>query len=372
MAGSADHAYARGAGPERTSTSRENEDLPMIRTTRMLLALFLAAPHALATDVVPTVLASTHDAPVDGTADNFNGSPFEGLIRLVASQEDRAIHEYSVAAFTGQTLLNATLTGRVAVNNAFDNGVRTFEFRLYAGNGAADLSDHSIAAVLVGTGSYHPPMQSSFAYSFDVTSQVAALLGGGATWIGLRVQATSTPNFPNILDVDLTTKLAIDVSSTTGASYCSGDGSATACPCGNASAPGANQGCLSSLGTGGTLRADGLASVSNDGLTLRGAGMPNSSALYFQGTSTLNGGNGLSFGDGLRCVGGSVIRLGTKSNVAGSSQYPAAGDALISVRGLVPAPGGSFYYQVWYRNAAAFCTSSTFNLSNGWTVTWSA
>jgi len=342
----------------------------MIRRSFALLALLLAATHAEATDVVPTVLASTHDAPVDGNADSFNGSPFEGLIRLVASQEDRAIHEYPVAAFTGQTVLNATLTGTVAVNNAFDNGVRTFEFRLYAGNGAADLSDHSIVAVLVGTGSYHPPTQTSFAYSFDVTSQVATLLGGGATWIGLRVQATSTPNFPNILDVGLTTKLAIDVSSTTGSGYCFGDGSATACPCGNASAPGANQGCLSSLGTGGTLRGDGLASVSNDGFTLRGAGMPNSSALYFQGTSTLNGGLGLAFGDGLRCVAGSVIRLGTKSNVVGASQYPAAGDPTVSVRGLVPLAGGQYHYQVWYRNAAAFCTSSTFNLSNGWSVTW--
>jgi hypothetical protein len=28
-------------------------------------------------------------------------------------------------------------------------------------------------------------------------------------------------------------------------------------------------------------------------------------------------------------------------------------------------------YQVWYRNAAAFCTSSTFNLSNGYRVVWS-
>ena len=28
------------------------------------------------------------------------------------------------------------------------------------------------------------------------------------------------------------------------------------------------------------------------------------------------------------------------------------------------------YYQVWYRNAAAFCTPSTFNTSNGYAVTW--
>jgi hypothetical protein len=31
---------------------------------------------------------------------------------------------------------------------------------------------------------------------------------------------------------------------------------------------------------------------------------------------------------------------------------------------------GTRTYQVWYRNAAAFCTASTFNLTNGWRTTW--
>jgi hypothetical protein len=339
----------------------------MIRSALLLLAF--AAPSALATDLSPTIKASTHDAPVDGNADSFNATPFEGLIRVVASQEDRALQEFDVSAFAGLTLQSATLSGTIYVNNAFDNGVRTFDFLLYAGNGVADLSDHAIPAVVVGTGSYHPPAQTSFTYSFDVTSQVAALIGGGATWIGLRAQGSSTPNFPNILD-DVSSRLAIDALPATGAAFCFGDGSAAACPCGNSSAPGAQQGCLSSLGTGATLRADGVASVANDTFTLRGALMPNSSALYFQGSTSLNGGLGLAFGDGLRCVAGTVIRLGTKSNVGGASQYPAAGDPPVSVRGLVPGAGGQFHYQIWYRNAAAFCTVSTFNLSNGWSVTW--
>jgi hypothetical protein len=97
--------------------------------------------------------------------------------------------------------------------------------------------------------------------------------------------------------------------------------------------------------------------------------MPSSSALYFQGTSQLGGGAGSVFGDGLRCVGGTIIRLGTKNNVAGTSTYPVAGDASVSVRGAVSA-GDVRMYQVWYRNAAAFCTSSTFNLTNGVEVSW--
>jgi len=97
--------------------------------------------------------------------------------------------------------------------------------------------------------------------------------------------------------------------------------------------------------------------------------MPNSSALYFQGTGQVNGGMGVAFGDGLRCVGGTVLRLKVVTNAAGSSQYPQAGDPSVSVRGQITMPGVR-NYQVWYRNAASFCTSQTFNLSNGWSVTW--
>jgi len=154
-----------------------------------------------------------------------------------------------------------------------------------------------------------------------------------------------------------------------GTAYCFGDGSATACPCGNASAPGAGEGCLNSLGVGGRITAAGSASLSNDTLVLTGSQMPNSSALYFQGTTRQNGGLGVVFGDGLRCAGGSVLRLGTKANAGGTSQYPAAGDLPVSVRGFVTAPG-TRTYQCWYRNAAAFCTAATFNLTNGIGLTW--
>jgi hypothetical protein len=71
----------------------------------------------------------------------------------------------------------------------------------------------------------------------------------------------------------------------------------------------------------------------------------------------------------LRCAGGNVNRLGAKMNAQGASQYPAAGDAHVSAAGVVTAPG-TRTYQVWYRNAAPFCTPSTFNLTNGWEVVW--
>jgi hypothetical protein len=67
-----------------------------------------------------------------------------------------------------------------------------------------------------------------------------------------------------------------------------------------------------------------------------------------------------------------VIRLGTKTSVGGTSAYPGPGDSSVSVRSLSPPGGGTRYYQAWYRNAATFCTPSTFNLSNGLRVDWGA
>ncbi len=151
--------------------------------------------------------------------------------------------------------------------------------------------------------------------------------------------------------------------------YCFGD--TGNCPCANVGTAG--NGCPSSVNPGGAnLAATGTASVGADTLVLAGTGMPNSSALYFQGTTQINGGLGAPFGDGLRCAGGAIIRLGTKQNAAGASQYPDAGDALISIRGSIPGAGATRTYQVWYRNAANFCNAETFNLTNGVMIVWGA
>ncbi len=151
--------------------------------------------------------------------------------------------------------------------------------------------------------------------------------------------------------------------------FCYGDGSGTACPCGNASLVGDNEGCLSSLNTGGKLIGGGGTSVSSDTFHLTGSRMPSSSVLYFQGTTRAAGGAGAAFGDGLRCAGGTVVRLGQKTNVNGGSVFPSGADPLVSVKGAVGA-GDTREYQAWYRNSAAFCTSSTFNLTNGVEAVW--
>jgi hypothetical protein len=152
--------------------------------------------------------------------------------------------------------------------------------------------------------------------------------------------------------------------------FCFGDGSGTACPCANHSPVGAGEGCLTSFGVGGKLTVTGNASLAADTVVLAGSQMPNAPALYFQGTTQVNGGLGSLFGDGLRCAGGTVVRLKQITNAGGASQYPEAGDPSVSVRGLVTMPG-SRTYQIWFRNNAPFCTPDGWNLTNGVEVPWS-
>jgi hypothetical protein len=75
--------------------------------------------------------------------------------------------------------------------------------------------------------------------------------------------------------------------------------------------------------------------------------------------------------DGLGCVGGSVVRLGSQPIGGGSAFYPDVGDPSVSVRDSVPALGGTFTYQCFYRNATAgFCPPATSNRTNALAIAW--
>jgi hypothetical protein len=158
----------------------------------------------------------------------------------------------------------------------------------------------------------------------------------------------------------------------TSSAFCFGDGTGAACPCANNGASG--NGCANSSNANGAhLSTSGVPSASHDTLVLVGSSMTSSSSvLYFQGTARIASGMGAPFGDGLRCAGGNVIRLGIETNVGGASSYPGLpADPPISVSGAIPSIGGvTRHYQAWFRDAASFCTASVFNLTNGVSVTW--
>ncbi len=150
-------------------------------------------------------------------------------------------------------------------------------------------------------------------------------------------------------------------------SFCFGDGSGTACPCSNSGASG--RGCANSANAAGALLdMTGVPSTVDDTLALQLVGVPSTATCTFlQGSSAVAA---VPFGDGLRCAGGTLVRLATKAAVGGASGYPQAGDPPISVRGSVPIGGGTFAYQVSYRDPASCCTSLTFNITNGVLVNW--
>lgn len=160
-----------------------------------------------------------------------------------------------------------------------------------------------------------------------------------------------------------------------GDSFCSGDGSlATPCPCLNTGASG--RGCANSANpSGAQLVATGWTELDPvtglDGVTLRGSGMPATvSAIYLKSDASDPAGS--TFGDGVSCLTGSLIRLRTKVNVGGASHFPEAGDPSVSVRGATPPGSGlTAHYAVYYRNAAAgFCPPATHNISNAVSLTW--
>ncbi len=149
--------------------------------------------------------------------------------------------------------------------------------------------------------------------------------------------------------------------------FCLGDGTGAPCPCGNSGTAG--RGCAnSSFAAGALLTGAGNASVASDTLVLSSASLTGSTCVYFQGSLQQSP---VVVDDGLGCVTGSVIRLGTKSIALNASSFPQPGDPLISVRGALPGAGGTRYYQCFYRNAAsAFCPPATSNRTNGVAVPW--
>lgn len=155
------------------------------------------------------------------------------------------------------------------------------------------------------------------------------------------------------------------------ATQCSGDGSlATPCPCGNVGAGG--RGCPNSSGSGGArLEAAGATQPDSVHLLAWGLG-PNAFALFLQGDAASGG---VPFGDGVRCVGGNVKRLFSKTASGGAVRAPAAGDVSLSARsaarGDVLTPGSTRYYDVYYRDPnVSFCPGATFNVTNAVRVNW--
>lgn len=146
-----------------------------------------------------------------------------------------------------------------------------------------------------------------------------------------------------------------------GTPFCFGDGTEATCPCGNFG--GTGEGCLNSSGQGGVLFTTGTSSVGSDDLGFDVQQLPSGKpALLFSGPNLIN--PGLLFGDGLRCVGGSIRRLGVRiTSASGQANFGP---------GLQPAggwgSGDTRYFQVWFRDPSGGPCGFGFNTSAGSSV----
>lgn len=160
-------------------------------------------------------------------------------------------------------------------------------------------------------------------------------------------------------------------------SFCKADGTdplvTTPCPCGNVGQAGS--GCANSTGNGALLSASGA--TNPDSLVLAVVGeLPTALSIFLQGNSTIAA--GAPFGDGVRCVGGTLKRLYVKNAVGGAVSAPAVGEDSITTRsaflGDSITAGSTRYYQVYSRDPdLSFCAApqgSSFNISNGIQVQW--
>lgn len=153
-----------------------------------------------------------------------------------------------------------------------------------------------------------------------------------------------------------------------------------ACPCANPPLQ-AGAGCNNSSATGGALlSAAGSASIANDTLQLNmTGGKPNGATVLLQGRTELSLLSGsVAFGQGLRCVGGNLLRLYVVGAVGGAASFPPAGNPSIVARsgalGDALNAGITRVYTSYYRDPIVLggCASTrTFNSSNGGIVPWS-
>jgi hypothetical protein len=152
-------------------------------------------------------------------------------------------------------------------------------------------------------------------------------------------------------------------------STCFGDLTVDACPCANTGHLG--RGCENSAGTGGALMNTSGATRPDTLRLIISGELSNSLTILLQGSApTLST---LTFGDGLRCTGGHLLRLYVTNASNGDVNLPGQGNPSISARsaalGDPLSPGSIRLYQVYYRDSVSTC-GAYFNASNGARVVW--
>jgi hypothetical protein len=239
------------------------------------------------------------------------------------------------------------------------------------------------------SGYHHSFASTSFSVTTPcITSNLAPYLSSAGSLVAFPITAIAPEDTGNSLcggpiDKHWSSKLKVTArvtytycpnGSPTFCPICFGGSAGTPCPCQNNGLPA--HGCNNSAATGGAiLAASGTTSPDTVVLTSSGE-LPSALSIVLQGDSTLS--QPVSFGDGLRCIGGNLLRLYAHNAVSGTVTAPGPGDPSISTRsaslGDPIAPGSTRSYQVYYRDPnLAFCPApqgDSWNVSSGVSIAW--
>lgn len=213
--------------------------------------------------------------------------------------------------------------------------------------------------------------------SQTVSPDLADAIRGGLAYIDVH-----TVNYP---DGEIRAQIQHQVR------FCDGDGETPgcgACPCGNEIPFNEGGGCMNSTGQGARLVQRGLPSVTQDSIEFVFArGIPNNTVILVSGAKSLpqsgpclgiNFGTGVSgpFADGLRCVGGGLIRHGARQADSdgsivggplgspgwGGANFPPAGGLLAQ---SAFAAGQRRNFQAFYRDDPTQVCGTGQNTTNG-------
>lgn len=239
-----------------------------------------------------------------------------------------------------------------------------------------------------GTGGFGEPIRmfnvDSTQGGTEIALQVPATAGSG----DLLVRRSSSNAFDQLsnpfpIDVDIDTGICGPILPPI-VSSCFGDGGTspgcTSCPCNNDAPSGSAGGCENSSGTWGILFASGTQSVSNDTLRFDILGAStNTFAILSSADNALPNvgapcpsGSGIQSTvlDGLRCIGGNLLRHGTRAtNGLGSSSWGPPGapnGGILAASGFVP--GQVRHFQVFYRDLDTAGCGTGQNTTNALTV----
>jgi hypothetical protein len=124
------------------------------------------------------------------------------------------------------------------------------------------------------------------------------------------------------------------------------------------------------------MTSSGAASLSADTLVFATTGeKPTATSILLQGNAVISA--GITFGQGVRCTGGTLKRLYVKTAAGGSITAPGVGDLSVSARSAAlsdPISAGTQrWYSVYYRDPIVLggCpAASTFNITQTQEVTW--